>query len=158
MPIYPACQPLIATCPLSAQTQHIPRWVLISTQLLITQPAPTVHGPLYIPTDSTTQGKCLPMRSPTIRLTTAALIVQTCPPHSPTDSPSVKTQISCSLPNLHQLFPNQAGQVILMLSLYLWRVQCRRKMKSTELLFVHFLIKSYNQPVPSNLKPEGSRR
>ena len=110
MPINPGCLLyLTVTCPLSAQTQHIPRSVQISTQLRITHPAPSVHERLYIPKDSPTQGKCLLMQAilasvptRTNQLTTAALIVQTCPPSSRTDSPSVKTQLICSHLILHQ--------------------------------------------------------
>ena len=127
MPINPGCLLyLTVTCPLSAQTQRIPRSVQISTQLRITHPAPSVHERLYIPKDSPTQGKCLPMQpisasmaTPTNRPTTAALIAQTCPPPSPTDSPSLKTQLICSPPIVHQLSRNQGGQAILIFLPYL---------------------------------------
>ena len=123
MPIIPGCLLcLTVTCPLSAQTQHIPRLVQISTQLRITHPAPSVHERLYIPTDSPTPGKCLPMQTisasvpptRTNQLTTAALIAQLRPPSSRTDSPSVKTQLICSHLIRHQLFLNQDDQAILM--------------------------------------------
>ena len=116
------------TCPLSTQTQHIPRLVPTPTPLRITQPPHSFHEQLYTTTYSQTPGRCLRLQiisastrpTQTSQPTTAAWTGLTSPPPpSPTDCPSLTNQPICSLQTLHQLFPNQESQALMMSLLYL---------------------------------------